>query len=438
MTGCEFNGHPSVARKANKCRKHLYSDIQPYSCYFEDCAFTTSPFQSRRLWENHLELQHGFGPDWKSFKCAFCLGTIEGGRKATLRHLSRHMEEIAIAALPQEIDSDAETESEDSPDETIPRATKDVPVVTLTTFKALHDFVGRSAGELSLSRDEIIHVTQKKENGTSWPSTLLDYFINLPKGWWSASRCDKSATGWVPSSYLEECVAKMEPPSPPRLASPIKSYNTSDSGTDVKSGTNSAPAFKSEFDTYDTEHMAQASVKPGPSSYWSISELQDFEKNVAHFGTDWIGYANHVGLKTDTMIKDQYLRMIESGRLDLEQAAKAADVRRDRGDDLGPPPIPTPAPKRRYESTQSVLPRNLALEQAQLPMTHFVSQSWNSSLPATISSPVPELRQKTIHPPHHQSFERDTFNQSLSTSSLSALQSTKEHSGSASSSRRLE
>ncbi|KAI9870938.1 MAG: hypothetical protein M1823_008595, partial [Watsoniomyces obsoletus] len=92
---------------------------------------------------------------------------------------------------------------------------------------------------------------------------------------------------------------------------------------------------------------AQANARPGPSSYWSVSELQDFDKNVAHFGTDWLAISNHMGTKTHTMIKNQYLRLIESGRADLEQVAQEADTRRERGDQLGPPPTPTPAPKRR-------------------------------------------------------------------------------------------
>ncbi|EDU40531.1 Retinal domain containing protein [Pyrenophora tritici-repentis] len=101
-------------------------------------------------------------------------------------------------------------------------------------------------------------------------------------------------------------------------------------------------------------------ARPGPSSYWSVSELQDFDKNVAHFGTDWIATANHMGTKTHTMIKNQYLRLVEGGRSDLEQVAKEADVRRERGEDLGPPPTPTPAAKRRYESTQATPIRQIA------------------------------------------------------------------------------
>jgi serine/arginine repetitive matrix protein 2 len=125
----------------------------------------------------------------------------------------------------------------------------------------------------------------------------------------------------------------------------------------------------------------QASARPGPSSYWSVSELQDFDKNVAHFGTDWIAIANHMGTKTHTMIKNQYLRLVEGGKDDLEQVAKAADARRMRGDDLGPPPTPTPAPKRRYESTQAAPVRQIA------PTPEHASPPPNPLAPPKVSPP---------------------------------------------------
>lgn len=66
------------------------------------------------------------------------------------------------------------------------------------TYRALYDFAGQSAGELSVKKDEIILVTQKESNG-----------------WWLASRLDKSASGWAPSAYLEEVVNKPAPPPAP-------------------------------------------------------------------------------------------------------------------------------------------------------------------------------------------------------------------------------
>ncbi|KAH7074804.1 hypothetical protein BKA63DRAFT_321643 [Paraphoma chrysanthemicola] len=133
---------------------------------------------------------------------------------------------------------------------------------------------------------------------------------------------------------------------------------------------------------------AQANARPGPSSYWSVSELQDFDKNVAHFGTDWLAISNHMGTKTHTMIKNQYLRLIESGRADLEQVAQEADTRRERGDQLGPPPTPTPAPKRRYESTQTALPRQIAPtpELHKSPLVHSLALQKTTPPQSTTSS----------------------------------------------------
>ncbi|KAF1830333.1 hypothetical protein BDW02DRAFT_633736 [Decorospora gaudefroyi] len=70
-------------------------------------------------------------------------------------------------------------------------------------YKALYDFAGQSAGELSLGKDEIILITQKENNG-----------------WWLASRLDKSASGWAPSAYLEEVVQRAPAPPPPPPARP--------------------------------------------------------------------------------------------------------------------------------------------------------------------------------------------------------------------------
>jgi serine/arginine repetitive matrix protein 2 len=102
-------------------------------------------------------------------------------------------------------------------------------------------------------------------------------------------------------------------------------------------------------------------ARPGPSSYWSVTEQTDFQRNVAYFGTDWAAIATHMGTKTQTMVKNQYLRLVESGQApELERVAIEADQKRNRGEDPGPPPTPTPAPKRRYESTQVTVPRTLA------------------------------------------------------------------------------
>ncbi|KAI5273235.1 hypothetical protein E4T47_03466 [Aureobasidium subglaciale] len=81
-------------------------------------------------------------------------------------------------------------------------------------FKAMYDFAGQTAGELSLTKGEVILVTQKENNGM-----LLEpnqgVVANERLGWWLAKRMDESASGWAPSAYLEEVTSKPAPPPPP-------------------------------------------------------------------------------------------------------------------------------------------------------------------------------------------------------------------------------
>ncbi|KAK4895602.1 hypothetical protein LTR27_006385 [Elasticomyces elasticus] len=101
--------------------------------------------------------------------------------------------------------------------------------------------------------------------------------------------------------------------------------------------------------------------RSGASSYWSVPEQQDFVKYIAHFGTDFAAIANHMGTKTQTMIKNHYQRQVGNGNQpELENAAKEADRRRELGDEVGPPPTPTPIVKRKYDAPQPNAPRTLA------------------------------------------------------------------------------
>lgn len=95
----------------NSYRKHLFLDLQPYTCFYTGCSFSATPFAGRQLWSNHLELDHEFGPAWTKVECPLCLEFTESGKSAILIHFARHMEDIALASLPRDVDSDAESEA---------------------------------------------------------------------------------------------------------------------------------------------------------------------------------------------------------------------------------------------------------------------------------------------------------------------------------------
>lgn len=102
-------------------------------------------------------------------------------------------------------------------------------------------------------------------------------------------------------------------------------------------------------------------VKQGASSYWSVPEQNDFKKYIGHFGRDFQAIALHMGTKTQTMIKNHYQRQVDGGNQpELERAAIEADERRARGEDMGPPPTPTPIQKRKYEGSAVPSHRPLA------------------------------------------------------------------------------
>lgn len=92
-------------------RKHLYADLQPYTCFYRDCEFNTKPFSSRQVWADHLDLEHKFGPAWGEVQCPLCSSATGTGKNTILTHFARHMEDIALVALPPAVESDDESDA---------------------------------------------------------------------------------------------------------------------------------------------------------------------------------------------------------------------------------------------------------------------------------------------------------------------------------------
>ncbi|KAJ5088949.1 hypothetical protein N7532_007633 [Penicillium argentinense] len=121
------------------------------------------------------------------------------------------------------------------------------------------------------------------------------------------------------------------------------------------------------FESTETEPvMAPKQAETGygslqPTSYWSVPEQRDFPRLLAHFGRDFEGISNFMKTKTTVMVKNYFQRRLDSGQKDFEEILLIAEDKKARGEATGPLPVPSVAPKRRYEATPSaIVPRPLA------------------------------------------------------------------------------
>jgi myosin-1 len=112
------------------------------------------------------------------------------------------------------------------------------PAPRESTYKAVYEFNGQSAGEMSIKKDEIIIIEKKEANGAFYLFAFLQLSSFLPSqkpyarytianntlGWWLARNQAGTASGWVPSAYIEEIKPPAAPPrsKPPPPAPPSK------------------------------------------------------------------------------------------------------------------------------------------------------------------------------------------------------------------------
>ncbi|OAQ97483.1 hypothetical protein LLEC1_02471, partial [Akanthomyces lecanii] len=114
-----------------------------------------------------------------------------------------------------------------------------------------------------------------------------------------------------------------EPPPPPQPA--MATFNLSQSSQDRKAATQA-------------------------SSYWSVSESNDFPLLLAAFGSDWNAIANHMGSKTAVMVKNYFVRQKDQTKPELEAIVQDADAKRMRGEKRPDPPPHTAGGRgRRYD-----------------------------------------------------------------------------------------
>ncbi|OCT51697.1 hypothetical protein CLCR_07890 [Cladophialophora carrionii] len=104
--------------------RHVFKDLMPYICVFPDCSVPNRLYDSRREWFHHLRTKHlpSFEPGEMSSCPLRCGETVpvvllEG-------HLGRHLEELALFALPR-VDTGDEEDSNESQASIAPAADPD-------------------------------------------------------------------------------------------------------------------------------------------------------------------------------------------------------------------------------------------------------------------------------------------------------------------------
>ncbi|KAL6720942.1 hypothetical protein ACLMJK_000042 [Lecanora helva] len=160
ITGSTFRcpfcaGTPVHVRNRVEWKMHVFADLRPYICTFAGCNKELAQFSTRATWADHEFTEHRIVESWKcpecvenyetelawkqhlrrdhkrSFttsayqiaqqsaytarerrpereKCPLCLFVPGKSRREFVKHVGRHMEEIALAALPRDVSEDTE------------------------------------------------------------------------------------------------------------------------------------------------------------------------------------------------------------------------------------------------------------------------------------------------------------------------------------------
>ena len=108
--------------------KHVFQDLQPYVCTVAACSTPHTLFSTRHEWVQHMKEAHP--RDWtggenragavidesdNSSFCAVCplCRSSSKSERHFVRHLARHLQELALFVLPQD---DADSDMDDGPD----------------------------------------------------------------------------------------------------------------------------------------------------------------------------------------------------------------------------------------------------------------------------------------------------------------------------------
>ncbi|KAI1616617.1 hypothetical protein EDD36DRAFT_140886 [Exophiala viscosa] len=96
---CPYCFHIITVQNRDAWIRHIFEDLKPYVYVFSDCPAPSRLYDSHREWHRHLQSKHASSlATGADIECPLRCGTMVSPR-LLVRHLGRHLEDIALFAL---------------------------------------------------------------------------------------------------------------------------------------------------------------------------------------------------------------------------------------------------------------------------------------------------------------------------------------------------
>ncbi|KAM0564514.1 hypothetical protein ACHAPJ_000728 [Fusarium lateritium] len=160
-------------------------------------------------------------------------------------------------------------------------------------------------------------------------------------------------------TQFEQPPAGMQPPFSVQQQQPIQTLERPQPIASSISEVMAAPSLRPDpppqpaMATFNLAHQPSERKAPTQaSSYWSVSESNDFPQLLRSFGNDWTGIAAHMGSKTAVMVKNYFVRQKDQGKAEWEMIVQEAERKKEKGEKLPDPPQPSTGGRgRRYDNS---------------------------------------------------------------------------------------
>jgi hypothetical protein len=275
------------------------------------------PFKNRKEWTEHIGLDHEMAPEWRNMPCPICQEQTGGGRKACSIHIATHLEEIALAALPTDLEvgdeSDQSSQYNPSTSSSHCGSFKEASLTGIPK-EGLKLGVDEAVNE-ETEGSSIIFIQQKPTTLSNMGSLLgIDEQSVLVDGDRAASLDQfdsKDVEEWLGTPEDVQLQEKLNPvliPQQHQTQRLRRQPPTRYIGRYQVEYSNMLPTVPAGPAHHITgEHSNKP--KQNTSSYWSVIEEEVFQACLAYYGTDFQSIAIHIYRKTPTMVCTLFFRI---------------------------------------------------------------------------------------------------------------------------------